>query len=119
MSSVKAVERANMERFEPVVSICQEIRRHLESRRDNVCEEITNHPTPIPACDVHFNRLLEERTKIFQELGRLDKLQADAQARKVGVDALEEFIRASEVIGDDDSYKLRTALKDRLSASKV
>jgi hypothetical protein len=96
----------------PAISICQEIRRHLESRRDQVCQEITNHPTPIPACDVHFNRLLEERTKIFQELGRLDQLQGDVQARKQDIASLEDFINTSEAVDAEDRYKLGTALRN-------
>ena len=76
--------------------------------------EITNYPTPIPACDVHFNRLLEERAKIFQELGRLEKLQGDARARNVDIAALEEFIRASDVIGDGDRHKIGAVLKDAI-----
>ena len=114
MSTVNAQQPARAERQEPLISIYQEIRNHLERRRDQLCQEITNHPTPIPACDVHFNRLLEERTKIFQELGRLDKLQADDRARKVDIAALEEFIRESEVIDDDCRDEIRAALKDAI-----
>jgi len=119
MSTLKAAKRANRERLEPAVSMCREIRNHLERRRDLVCEEITRHPTPIPACDVHFNRLLEERTKIFQELGQLDRLQEDARARKVDIAALEEFIGASEVIGDDGRREIRAAFKDALSTTEI
>ena len=119
MSSVKAPRLANEERLDAVVSLCREIRHHLESRRDRVCREITDHPTPIPACDVHFNRLLEERTKIFQELGRLDQLQGDVQASKHSIASLEDFITASEAISGEDRHKLRAALQDALAAGEA
>lgn len=119
MSSVKTPNLANTEGLEPVVSIWQEIRHHLEGRRDQVCQEITNHPTPIPACDVHFNRLLEERTKIFQELGRLEKLQGEVKARKPDIALLDDFIGTSEAIDDEERRKLRTALQHVLSASEA
>lgn len=105
MISVKDPHLANTERLEPVASICQEIRDYLEHRRDQVCKEITHHPTPIPACDVHFNRLLEERTKIFQELARLDELRGDGQARKDDIALIDDFIRSSEAINDEDRHK--------------
>jgi len=50
------------------------IRAHLSSRRRALAEEIGRHPRPITACDVHFNRLLEERAALSSELDRLDAL---------------------------------------------
>lgn len=105
MTSAKNPRRANTERLEPVVSICQEIRDYLEHRRDQVCKEITHYPTPIPACDVHFNRLLEERTKIFQALARLEELRGDGQTRQDDMASIDDFIRSSEAINDKDRHK--------------
>ena len=50
------------------------IRTHLSSRRRALAEEIARHPRPITACDVHFNRLLEERAALSSEIDRLDAL---------------------------------------------
>ena len=50
------------------------LRAHLASRRRALAEEIGRHPRPITACDVHFNRLLEERAALSSELDRLDAL---------------------------------------------
>lgn len=49
-----------------------EIRTALLKRRRAIAEEIARHPRPITACDVHFNRLLEERAALSQELDRFD-----------------------------------------------
>ena len=53
-----------------------EIRKVLADRRQAIAEEIGRHPRPITACDVHFNRLLEERAAVSQELDRFDALIA-------------------------------------------
>jgi hypothetical protein len=70
------------------------IRAHLSSRRRALAEEIGRHPRPITACDVHFNRLLEERAALAGELDRLDALiessavlTPEAKARLLGSQA--------------------------------
>jgi hypothetical protein len=52
------------------------IRADLASRRRALAEEIARHPRPITACDVHFNRLLEERASLSAELDRFDEFLA-------------------------------------------
>jgi hypothetical protein len=52
------------------------IRKALVERRQAVAGEIGRHPRPITACDVHFNRLLEERAALAQELDRFDAFVA-------------------------------------------
>ena len=48
----------------------------LRERREAIAREIARHPRPITGCDVHFNRLLEERAAISEEIDRLEELQA-------------------------------------------
>jgi hypothetical protein len=55
-----------------------EIRSALVERRQAIAEEIGRHPRPITACDVHFNRLLEERAALSQELDRFDAFIASS-----------------------------------------
>jgi hypothetical protein len=55
-----------------------EIRNVLMTRRQAIAEEIGRHPRPITACDVHFNRLLEERAALSQELDRFDAFIASS-----------------------------------------
>jgi len=54
-------------------SLCLEIRSALLERRQRLAEEIGRHPRPITACDVHFNRLLEERAAVSAALDRFDE----------------------------------------------
>jgi hypothetical protein len=54
------------------------VRACLSTRRRALAEEIGCHPRPITACDVHFNRLLEERAALSNELDRLDTLIEDS-----------------------------------------
>ena len=67
------------------------LRAHLAGRRRALAEEIGRHPRPITACDVHFNRMLEERAALSSELDRLDAviersavLTPEAKARLLG-----------------------------------
>lgn len=57
-------------------SLCLEIRSALLERRQRLAEEIGRHPRPITACDVHFNRLLEERDAASAALDRFDEFVA-------------------------------------------
>ena len=59
-----------------IEALCLEIRSILVARRQRLAEEIGRHPRPITACDVHFNRLLEERAALSEELGRFDEFIA-------------------------------------------
>jgi hypothetical protein len=68
----------------------ERITAQLESERDRIIAEIGRYPTPITACDAHFNQLLVERAQIFAELNRLQKISMRRDA-----DALDEFIRSS------------------------
>ena len=59
-----------------IESLCLEIRSALLERRQRLAEEIGRHPRPITACDVHFNRLLEERAAVSAALDRFDEFVA-------------------------------------------
>ena len=40
----------------------------LERERLRLEQEIRGYPAPIPACDVYFNDLLEQRSRICEQL---------------------------------------------------
>ena len=67
----------------------QSLRRAIESLKDSVSAEIRNYPPPIPACDAHFNHLLELRRLLPLELARLD------DAAKNGSLSIDGFVRGS------------------------
>ena len=48
----------------------------LEAKREAISRELCTIPPPVPACDVNFNRLLEERASVIDELQRLRRLLA-------------------------------------------
>lgn len=66
------------------------ITSHLELELRDVQGKIKSYPTPIPACDEHFNWLLEERTKISIELANARELSTD---ERLGL--IRDFIRSS------------------------
>lgn len=53
---------------------------HLEAERMRIHDEIMRYPSPIPACDEHFNFLLEERTRIGRELRRAKRAEGETEA---------------------------------------
>lgn len=61
-----------------IEALCLGIRSTLLARRQRIAEEIGRHPRPITACDVHFNRLLEERAALSEELDRFDAFIASS-----------------------------------------
>jgi hypothetical protein len=61
-----------------IEALCLELRSILLARRQRIAEEIGRHPRPITACDVHFNRLLEERALLSEELDRFDEFVASS-----------------------------------------
>jgi len=67
------------------------LRDALTARKAEVAAEIRNYPGPIPGCDAQFNRLLEVRRILAQELQRLDR------ADDVSVD---EFVGTSPSADD-------------------
>ena len=65
-----------MSRGRRIVAVMERDKRKvLLERRQAIAEEIARHPRPITACDVHFNRLLEERAALTEEIDRLEALE--------------------------------------------
>ncbi len=62
----------------------------LELALKRVREEIKHYPMPIPACDAHFNWLLEERASISQELSNAQALSCERDQ-----DLIRDFMRSS------------------------
>jgi hypothetical protein len=96
---------------DPLASLCDELRAYLEHRRDRICAELGDHPRPVAACDVHFNRLLEERAAVYRELDRLDALRAPEGGRAAApVGSIEDFVLSSSCIDDEARRKFRSLL---------
>jgi hypothetical protein len=84
-----------------VESAWERVRAGLEREHHRIYEEIKNYPRPIPACDVQFNYLLEERADISEELERLEA--AAKESRRCGDPGkvLEEFVRSSRYLAQE------------------
>ena len=91
------------------------IKNHLESERRRICEEIKSYPRPIPACDVQFNALLEERTGIFEELRRMQEICLDSAGCNDALMTLRDFVRSSRFLGDEAKHQITAFLRERLS----
>jgi hypothetical protein len=82
-------------------NIWQRIRDHLESERQRIHEEIKEYPRPIPACDVQFNFLLEQRAGIAEELNRLDEARKAKCSGDGGLGSLREFVRCAKYVNEE------------------
>jgi hypothetical protein len=101
-----------------IEDIWKRIREHLEKKRAQILEDIVNYPPPIPACDQHYNYLLEQRVHISQELRRLNTLLQDRSASQDEFKLIDEFLTASAYIQDEAEQDIRAACKDALSGAE-
>lgn len=80
----------------------------LEDRRLRIHAEIRDYPMPIPACDAHFNHLLEERARVSEELGRAHAAATAAAAHSDPRAQLKILLKSISYI--DDTVKQEIAL---------
>jgi hypothetical protein len=93
------------------------IKHHLECERRRICEEIKTYPRPIPACDVQFNALLEERTGVFEELRLLQKIDFDSAICNDVLIGLHDFVQSSRFLGDEAKQQITTSLLEQASGA--
>jgi hypothetical protein len=55
----------------------QALETRLDCIREAISRELADIPPPVPACDVHFNRLLEDRGRVVDTLQLLRKLRSE------------------------------------------
>lgn len=99
--------------FDRVAPIWQEIREYLRALKKPIDVEIRAYPPPIPACDAHFNHLLEQRNGLSRELVRLDVAQRDRLSGDDPMAPALSFLEASPFIGADAVQRIAKALEDR------
>lgn len=110
MSSGKSRDAVNRGPDPGVVnSICRGIRDLLEDEKARILEEIRNYPPPIPACDLQFNHLLEQRALISQELSRLNALSQRSLTPTDAIKLIEEFIASSSFIDAEAVQRIRAS----------
>jgi hypothetical protein len=86
----------------------QEIGIYLEMEKKRIFDEILSYPPPIPACDVQFNFLLEERAKISQELRRMREISENDANR---IQSIREFIESCKYFDNELKAKLLSNLE--------
>jgi hypothetical protein len=85
-------------------SACDALQALLEARRDRICGELGEHPRPVAACDVHFNRLLEDRTGVCRALDALEGLRGAPPAR------IEDYLRSCAWLDEEEKRRLLSLL---------
>ncbi len=86
-------------------SVWEELRGYLEKKKRQIGAEILHYPPPIPACDAQFNFLLEERTRIAQEIGRLENLAQESRTHPNPLQLIEAFVVSSTDMDDQVKQK--------------
>ena len=64
----------------------------LKKERARISEEIGSYPSPIPACDAHFNYLLEERSKISKALPLIETFLHQLHSNNMDILSIESLI---------------------------
>jgi hypothetical protein len=111
MGAIKTVAAVKRDADEWPQLVWREIREHLEVKRDQVYEAIRRYPPPIPACDVQFNYLLEERSCVAQELSRLNTLSKQKLPWQDQVRMLDEFLTTATCLNEEAKKKVRIFLE--------
>lgn len=95
---------------EVLMSLWQTIREQLQAKQNQIYEEIAHYPPPIPACDQHFNYLLEQRTGIAQELRRQKALAEECLTSRDPAACIREFVASSAYVDNETRQHVRSRL---------
>ncbi len=88
----------------------QRIRQHLEAEKEQIYQEISYYPPPIPACDVQFNDLLQRRTTVLQELGQVNAILKMRLTVREQIEFLNEFMQSSQHLTGELVGNIRQSL---------
>ncbi len=91
-----------------VETVWQEIENRLSAEKQRIFDEILSYPPPIPACDAQFNFLLEERSRITEELRRMRVVMANEANRGQSV---RDFIESCRYFNNALAAKLLADLE--------
>ena len=100
-------------------SLWNAIHADLMQTKEDLYKEICSYPAPVAGCDEQFNYLLEQRSRIQQEVARLNRYIAkrDAECGAVSCQtlfAVEEFVTSSEYV----SVAIKDLVSRRLARSQ-
>lgn len=100
------------EQIERVRPVWADIKVLLENEKRRIYDEIRNYPPPIAGCDQQYNHLLEERTRVAQELNRMHEMSKKTQDRTDAIQLICEFVDASRFIAAETKKEILSRLKD-------
>lgn len=106
------------EQTELVRPVWADIKVLLENEKKRIYDEIRNYPLPIAGCDQQYNHLLEERTRISQELNRMHEISEEGLVHPHAIRLIDEFVRASSFIGDEKKQQILSRLKERCAENR-
>ena len=104
---------------ELITSAWEPIERSLESRKQQLYDQIKNYPTPITACDLQFNYLLEQQAATSQELSRMHKAFQESLAGGDAIEIIHKFVRSSSCFDDEAAAKIQSDLSVKLVKLKT
>jgi hypothetical protein len=97
-------------------ALLREVRDHLRYIQRSLDEEIRGYPTPIPRCDAQFNRLFEQRDRLYRALERIEAPDPTL-SRADCVSLLEEFAASPHYGEDAAEEEIRARVRVELSRS--
>lgn len=110
-------ENLTSRQMEMIQSAWNQIRLQVETEKARIYEEIGTYPSPIAACDQQFNFLLEERTRVLQELDRLNEAAAASLTIEDAMKRMDDFIQSSGYVDRQAAQTIRSYLEQGLSQS--
>ncbi len=99
-----------------IAAIGRELSSILEDRRIRLAQQIRDYPAPIPACDADFNHMLDERSRISEELNALRGLDSKELATREYAARVAEIAASSRCLGDEFRQRIRTVLTTTLAS---
>lgn len=102
---------------EPTRLVLDRIRSVLERAREGIHDEIHQYPSPIPACDEHFNHLLAKRSAISHMLTRLR--DAESSSSLADCRRLVDDLVAANLLDEEGRAKLRSKLLEEGSREDI
>ena len=99
------------EKVAPLETVWQTVKEHLKRKKSQISEEIFHYPPPIPACDVQFNYLLEQRARLVQTLRQLDTLSQAPLSSQERLQRMREFIFSSPELDETTIQEICSLLQ--------
>lgn len=111
-------QKTMKEQAELMRPVWADIKVLLENEKKRIYDEIRNYPPPIAGCDQQYNHLLEERTRILQELKRIQEMSGESLVHPGATKLIDEFVKASSFIDDEVKQEILSRLKEGRADSR-